>query len=65
MIIFICYFFVLEIENDAQGYHITDEKEHEAGYDAYITGLCFLAMWKYLGMLLDNKAFEYLWFCSG
>ncbi|GBP34967.1 Poly(A)-specific ribonuclease PARN [Eumeta japonica] len=27
-----------------RGYNCTDEKHHEAGYDAYMTGLCFLAM---------------------
>ena len=26
------------------GYHQDDEKYHEAAYDAYITGLCFIAM---------------------
>ena len=25
------------------------EKTHEAGYDAYITGLCFIALSNYLG----------------
>jgi poly(A)-specific ribonuclease len=37
------------VENGGQGYAVEDLKEHEAGYDAYITGLCFLSMWNYLG----------------
>lgn len=39
----------IEIEENAEGYDLKDPKEHEAGYDAYITGLCFMAMWNYLG----------------
>ncbi|XP_019761107.1 poly(A)-specific ribonuclease PARN isoform X1 [Dendroctonus ponderosae] len=38
-----------EIEQGGQGYDINDSKEHEAGYDSFITGLSFLAMWKHLG----------------
>lgn len=37
------------IEEGGQGYNIKDSKEHEAGYDSFITGLSFLSMWKYLG----------------
>ncbi|XP_041977962.1 poly(A)-specific ribonuclease PARN-like isoform X2 [Aricia agestis] len=33
---------------DGRGYKQKDEKAHEAGYDAYITGLCFLAMHAHL-----------------
>ncbi|KAJ8986166.1 hypothetical protein NQ317_005640 [Molorchus minor] len=40
-----------EIEEGFKGYSINDQKEHEAGYDAFITGLSFLAMWKYLGTI--------------
>lgn len=43
------------IEEPGRGYDVNDNKEHEAGYDAYITGLCFLGMWKHLG-LLDNRS---------
>ncbi|CAG9865268.1 unnamed protein product [Phyllotreta striolata] len=43
------------IEDPSKGYTVEDIKEHEAGYDAFITGLCFLGMWKHLG-LLDNKS---------
>ncbi|XP_063915783.1 poly(A)-specific ribonuclease PARN-like isoform X2 [Zophobas morio] len=43
----------VEIEDAGQGYRVEDLKEHEAGYDAYITGLCFLSMWNYLGTLKE------------
>ncbi|XP_036053827.1 poly(A)-specific ribonuclease PARN isoform X3 [Onychomys torridus] len=33
-------------------YDTASEQLHEAGYDAYITGLCFLSMANYLGSLL-------------
>lgn len=46
---FIYSYIFLEIEEGGQGYSIIDAKEHEAGYDSFITGLSFLAMWKYLG----------------
>lgn len=32
------------------GYTLGEEKLHEAAYDAYLTGLCFLAMSNQLGM---------------
>ncbi|XP_072749603.1 poly(A)-specific ribonuclease PARN isoform X2 [Anoplolepis gracilipes] len=32
-------------------YSLSTEKSHEAGYDAYITGLCFIALSNYLGTL--------------
>ncbi|XP_967921.3 poly(A)-specific ribonuclease PARN [Tribolium castaneum] len=41
----------VEVEKGGQGYFVEDLKEHEAGYDAYITGLCFISMWNYLGTL--------------
>ncbi|XP_022830630.1 poly(A)-specific ribonuclease PARN-like isoform X2 [Spodoptera litura] len=34
-----------------RGYSHLDDKEHEAGYDAYITGLCFLAMHGHLARM--------------
>ncbi|XP_050560831.1 poly(A)-specific ribonuclease PARN isoform X1 [Spodoptera frugiperda] len=34
-----------------RGYSHLDDKEHEAGYDAYITGLCFLAMHAHLARM--------------
>ncbi|XP_010731915.2 poly(A)-specific ribonuclease PARN isoform X2 [Larimichthys crocea] len=39
----------------AEGFHSYDtaqEQLHEAGYDAYITGLCFISMANYLGSFL-------------
>lgn len=41
--------FILEIEQGCMGYTLNDGKAHEAGYDAFITGVCFLAMWNHLG----------------
>lgn len=49
---------ISEIEKGGQGYCAEDVKEHEAGYDAYITGLCFVSMWNYLGnssVLIQKK----------
>ncbi|XP_051173834.1 poly(A)-specific ribonuclease PARN-like isoform X2 [Leptopilina boulardi] len=34
-----------------RSYSITTEKCHEAGYDAFMTGMCFIAMKNYLGSL--------------
>lgn len=42
------HWFLEFVQNDLS-YSLNDGKEHEAGYDAYITGLSFLSMWKYLG----------------
>jgi len=48
----------VEVEQGRQGYKLDSSKEHEAGYDAYITGLCFLSMWNYLGSLEDSEEFD-------
>ncbi|XP_018572032.1 poly(A)-specific ribonuclease PARN isoform X2 [Anoplophora glabripennis] len=45
----------VEFEQNQPGYNLNDGKEHEAGYDAYITGLSFLSMWKYLGTSVSMK----------
>ena len=37
------------------GYEEGCERYHEAGYDAYITGLCFIAMSNRLGQLVNNN----------
>ncbi|GJQ72312.1 hypothetical protein Trydic_g3401 [Trypoxylus dichotomus] len=39
----------IEVEGNGFGYNLNQKKEHEAGYDAYITGVCLLTMWRYLG----------------
>lgn len=36
------------IDENSQGYELNDQKEHEAGYDAFITGVCFIAMMRHL-----------------
>ncbi len=44
--------FVSFLSETAEGFHSYDtaqEQLHEAGYDAYITGLCFISMANYLG----------------
>ncbi|XP_063824750.1 poly(A)-specific ribonuclease PARN-like [Ostrinia nubilalis] len=33
---------------DGRGYCRSEDKNHEAGYDAYVTGLCFLSMYSHL-----------------
>ncbi|XP_015595875.2 poly(A)-specific ribonuclease PARN isoform X1 [Cephus cinctus] len=40
---------VNSVEN--RSYSVSAMKSHEAGYDAYITGLCFISLCKYLGSL--------------
>jgi len=44
-------YFLLEIvkQDENCGYDIKDRKRHEAGFDAFITGCCFIAMCQYLG----------------
>ncbi len=49
---------VAQGDNDHPGYEIgeTSEKYHEAGYDAFITGLCFIAQLKRLASIRDATA---------
>lgn len=43
-------FKIPEVESiDGRSYSALAEKCHEAGYDAYITGICFIALCNYLG----------------
>lgn len=42
-------FFSLESAEGFPSYDTASEQLHEAGYDAYITGLCFISMANYLG----------------
>ncbi|GAA6073131.1 poly(A)-specific ribonuclease PARN, partial [Tachysurus ichikawai] len=39
----------VECSEGFQSYDTSSEQLHEAGYDAYITGLCFISMANYLG----------------
>ncbi|XP_065158175.1 poly(A)-specific ribonuclease PARN-like [Atheta coriaria] len=47
------------VENDIVGlakpYSVLEPREHEAGYDAYITGLCFISLWDYIGKKIGYK----------
>ncbi|XP_049868780.1 poly(A)-specific ribonuclease PARN-like isoform X2 [Pectinophora gossypiella] len=36
---------------EGRGYNRAEDKQHEAGYDAYVTGLCFLAMHNHLASM--------------
>lgn len=38
-----------ECEEEGHGYTTLNDKYHEAAYDAYVTGLCFISMANYLG----------------
>ncbi|CAB3253840.1 unnamed protein product [Arctia plantaginis] len=40
---------------EGRGYCRRDDKVHEAGYDAYITGLCFLGMHEHLQRMRGEK----------
>uniref|UniRef100_A0AAY5EJL9 Poly(A)-specific ribonuclease PARN n=1 Tax=Electrophorus electricus TaxID=8005 RepID=A0AAY5EJL9_ELEEL len=42
----------VECSEGFQSYDTASERLHEAGYDAYITGLCFISMANYLGSFL-------------
>lgn len=45
-------FKITEVEPiDGRSYSMSTEKCHEAGYDAFITGICFIALSNYLGSL--------------
>lgn len=39
-----------------RGYTRSDAKAHEAGYDAYVTGLCFLAMQAHLARMRGESS---------
>ncbi|XP_017755530.1 PREDICTED: poly(A)-specific ribonuclease PARN-like isoform X2 [Eufriesea mexicana] len=49
-------FEIMEVESiGGINYSISEEKYHEAGYDAYVTGICFIALSNYLGSLETPK----------
>jgi len=45
-----------DFEDDIAGYSISDsnEKFHEAGFDAFVTGLCFIAMSNRFSLIFDE-----------
>lgn len=52
--IFFLVVFVEPAENFA-AYSLESDKAHEAGYDAFLTGLCFISMCNFLGNVEKNK----------
>ncbi|KPJ21239.1 Poly(A)-specific ribonuclease PARN [Papilio machaon] len=40
---------------EGRGYRRADDKLHEAGFDAYVTGLCFLAMHQHLARMRGDQ----------
>lgn len=44
------YSFFSESADGFPSYDTASEQLHEAGYDAYITGLCFISMANFLGI---------------
>lgn len=58
--------FCLSPTETAEGfpsYDTAQEQLHEAGYDAYITGLCFISMANYLGKIYCGWRGEYITAC--
>lgn len=54
-----------EVESvDGRSYSTLTEKCHEAGYDAYITGICFIALSNYLGQQLIPFFIKFIRFCK-
>jgi poly(A)-specific ribonuclease len=45
----------IEWENQYQTYDLENGKEHEAAYDSFLTGYCFLVMLQYLKVPLEMK----------
>lgn len=45
----------IEWENIFQTYNLANPKEHEAGYDSFLTGYCFLVLLKHLKVKLAPK----------
>ncbi|NP_001153677.1 poly(A)-specific ribonuclease [Bombyx mori] len=48
------------VSDEGRGYSQLHEKHHEAGYDAYVTGLCFLAMHSHLANMRGDDTTRFL-----
>ena len=48
-----------ECEEEGRGYTTSSDKYHEAAYDAYVTGLCFISMANYLGNYITNNSLSW------
>lgn len=53
----------IESRNDIPGYSLEDkaEKYHEAGFDAFVTGLCFIAMSNRLANIKEKSKKDNVW----
>lgn len=51
---------IAKSEEEGHGYTTLNDKYHEAAYDAYITGLCFISMANHLGSLQNPKVYPVL-----
>lgn len=49
-IYFFLFIFFIEPESSEYGYSMSNPKDHEAGYDSYQTGICFLALADYMNI---------------
>lgn len=49
MFFFFNFQFCTEVVSGSKGYSLDGGLAHEAGFDAYLTGLCFITMVKSLG----------------
>lgn len=52
---FLVILFLSETAEGFPSYDTAQEQLHEAGYDAYITGLCFISMANHLGKAATRK----------
>ena len=48
------------MDKEGCGYALKDVKEHEAGYDAYMTGVCFLALYDHLSMYQKKNCIPHI-----
>lgn len=45
----------IDLPEEFSNYNATEQQLHEAGYDAFITGLCFISLSQFLGGLNNSK----------
>lgn len=54
----IFHFYCVNAEADSAEYEYTEIKEHEAGYDSYMTGVCFIGLALELHVKSDELTFK-------